>query len=144
MWQGFLASTLGFFAADEVGSGSPMIPRSIGELEISARVTGTAGATMPGISKSTLEGIDSVSSDINVFDATLTEVVMSITDYRLIVLDEGGVGQTDTAAIESTQVVSETRWDHHLGLLEPRELAGLITQTTDILDSSELATEVSP
>ncbi|KAM7203575.1 hypothetical protein V8F33_002195 [Rhypophila sp. PSN 637] len=125
-WQSNLAAAaeteLGKFGYDK----KLLLPTFIAELEISADVPGE-GALLSGATRSHAHGFNEVSIDINLFDESLSRVIMSMKDLRLSQvdgIDELGDGNgQDQSAVDPANITSQLVWDYDLRVLRPEELA---------------------
>ncbi|EPE35574.1 Thiolase-like protein [Glarea lozoyensis ATCC 20868] len=124
--QGWLGSTC-YDSADKenngnFGFGKPMVPTSIRGLEISVNISADAGHTMPSVCTSHPHGFNEYSANIDIFDENLSQVLLSVNDFRLspLEIDDGdeaskeeGLSNVDAAAISS-----QVRWDYALDGLD--------------------------
>ncbi|EFQ36694.1 KR domain-containing protein [Colletotrichum graminicola] len=132
--QAWMGSTSGSNGPGSFGFNKPMLPKSIGELEISVKIPADVGYMMPGCCRSTSHGFNEWSASITTFDTELSRVFLSITDFRLAELDvevaanpalEGEDPHVDPAAI-----ASNIKWNYALDLMKPSDVARVISETS--------------
>ena len=143
--QGYLGSTCDDSKNGDFGFNNPMVPTSIGELEISVDVPGDIGYMMPGVSHSRKHGFNELSATINMFDKELSKVLISVAGFHLSALEiddteeserEGGVN------VDPADITSELHWNYALDFMEPKEIsqallgAGISTMDDKIIQVS--------
>ncbi len=124
-WQGCLGSTCYNANNGDFGFDKPMVPTSIGELEISVDVAANVGYMMPGICRSHRHGFNEFSANINMFDKDLSRVFLSVADFRLSVLEMADVensGVEGSDHVDPADIASEVHWNYALDVMEPTEI----------------------
>lgn len=138
-WVGTTSNTHG---PGSFGFDAPMLPKSIGELEIAADVPGDVGYVMPGFSRSNRHGFNEWSADIYMLDSGASRVFLSIADFRLAELevDDAAAQDRDGVDVDPAEIASEVHWNFALDLLKPAEISRVVSSTT----AHEMLGEVSP
>ena len=129
IWQGYLGSTCNSTNNGDFGFGKPMVPISMGELEISVDVPADVGYMMPSVCRSHRHGFNEILADINVFDKDLSQVFLSVADFRLSALemDDAGISDGEGAAdIDRADITSEVHWNYALDVMEPTEISQVV------------------
>ncbi|KAK2009421.1 KR domain-containing protein, partial [Colletotrichum eremochloae] len=131
--QAWMGSTSGSNGPGSFGFAKPMLPKSIGELEISIDIPADVGYMMPGCCRSTRHGFHEWSANITTFDTELSRVFLSITDFRLAELevDEAAkpVLEGEDLHVDPAEIASEMKWNYALDFMKPSEVAGVISET---------------
>ncbi|KAK1993635.1 KR domain-containing protein [Colletotrichum falcatum] len=131
--QAWMGSTSGSNGPGSLGFGKPMLPKSIGELEISIDIPADVGYTMPGYCRSTRHGFNEWSASIATLDAELSRVFLSITDFRLAELEVDDAAKPavegDDPHVDPAAISSDVRWNYALDLLKPSEVAEVVSKT---------------
>jgi acyl transferase domain-containing protein len=125
-WQGWLGSTCDNTNNGDFGFDKPMVPISIGELEISVNVPAEVGYMMPGMCRSHRHGFNDFSADINMFDKDLSKVLLSVADFRLSPLEMEPDGEAGIAAVDPADITSEVHWNFALDVMEPTEISQVV------------------
>lgn len=131
-WQGCLGSTCDHTNSGDFGFGKPMVPTSIGELEISVDVSADEGYIMPGICRSHKHGFNEFSANINMFNTDLSKVFLSVADFRLSALDMDDAGDPDgevDADVDPANISSKVKWNYALDVMEPKEISQVLSGT---------------
>ena len=128
-WQGCLGSTCDNTNNGDFGFGKPMVPTSIGELEISVDVPADVGYMMPGICRSHRHGFNEFSANINMFDKDLSKVFLSVADFRLSALEMDDAGNSDGEGgvdVHPADITSEVHWNYALDVMVPTEISQVV------------------
>lgn len=143
--QAWVGTTSNSNGPGSFGFDAPMLPKSIGELEISADIPADVGYAMPGFSRSKRHGFNEWSTDINMLDAGLSQVFLSIADFRLAELDvdDGAKPDRDAVDIDPAEIASEVHWNFALELLKPAEISQVVSSVPAATAHDRLV-EVSP
>ncbi|KAJ5441781.1 hypothetical protein N7491_004187 [Penicillium cf. griseofulvum] len=125
IFQGWLGSTCGPDNSGNFGLDKPLVPISIGELEISADVPADAGYIMHGFCLSQKQTFNEFSADIHMFNNELSKVLLSVSDFRtseVDIEDDAGSEQEALPDIDPAEIISQVYWNHSMDLLKPAEL----------------------
>ncbi|KAG9769377.1 putative polyketide synthase, partial [Aureobasidium melanogenum] len=130
MWQGWVGSTQDYAVPGELGTERPLVPTSLGELEVSMDIPGDIGYLMPGIGRSRRHGFDEFSADITMFDKDLSKVVVSVSDFHLSPLEvDSGAEAGAAAVVDPAEIASEIHWNYLLDAMEPKEIEQALLST---------------
>lgn len=143
--QAWMGSTSESNGPGSFGFEMPMLPKSIGELEISADIPADIGYMMPGYSRSSKYGFNEWSANITTFDTETSRVFLSIVDFRLAELevDDAPAGHDgEPVDVDPTEIASGIQWNYSLDLLKPSEISEAICKSAATTPYDRL-TEVS-
>lgn len=130
-WQGWLGSILhGSGHGDDADSDKLFLPTFLGEMELSARVPADVGYTMRGSCRSERYGFNEISANINLFDSHLSSVFMSVSDFRMSLVemeDAAELGEADAMEVDPAAITSVVRWEYALDLVGPSEISQIIS-----------------
>ncbi|KIW32671.1 uncharacterized protein PV07_04200 [Cladophialophora immunda] len=139
MWQGWLGSTQDYAVPGELGTEKPLVPTSIGELEVSMDMPGDIGYSIPGICRSRRHGFDEFSADISMFDKDLSKVVVSVSNFHLSPLEmESGAESGAAAVVDPADIASEVRWNYPLDAMVPEEIEQALLSTDPATPNARL------
>lgn len=143
-WQGWFGSTYGIgVSKDDFGTSEPMVPKHIGELEISADMPGDAGYTMPAVARSHRYGFSEFSTNITLFDSDLSRVLVSSADYRLGPLSTEPDAELDVTTIDRAEIMSEVNWNYSLDLVDGTEIGRALAGDNTAQKLQQVRTEAS-
>ncbi|KAF3001768.1 t1pks [Curvularia kusanoi] len=129
-WQGMLSSRCDDPAGTDFGFNKLLLPTYIGEMSISFDMPRDIGYLMPASCRSRLHGLNGVSSSIDMFDAELSRVVLSVADFRMSKVETDDaeiVADLDSKQVDVAEITSQVRWDYALDLLSPMDLSQAVT-----------------
>ncbi|KAF2180797.1 KR domain-containing protein [Zopfia rhizophila CBS 207.26] len=152
--QAWMSSTKDSNGPGSFGFSMPMLPKSIGELEISLDIPDTVGYTMPGFCRSRKHGFNEWSADLTMLDKELSKSFLSITDFRLAELEMDDAGKHDQAAdaarADPASIASRTHWNYAMDMLSSAEIAKVVLRaggadpTESILELIRMAIHQRP
>ncbi|PNY28266.1 Polyketide synthase [Tolypocladium capitatum] len=148
--QAWVGSTSSDNGSSSFGFDMPMLPKSIGELEISADIPADVGYTMPGFGYSKKHGFNEWSADIAVLDTEHSRVFLSITDFRLAELeveDAGRLdGEADVVDLDPAEIASGIHWNYALDVMKPGEINKAVSglATTRLVELVRMAIHQRP
>jgi acyl transferase domain-containing protein len=125
VWQGILSSRCEGTTTTDFGFSNLLLPTYIGEMSIVIDMPFDVGYAMPASCRSHRYGFNEVSSEINMFDAGLSRVLLSVVDFRMSQVETNDaeiVADSDVKQVNIAEITSQVRWDYALDLLEPTEL----------------------
>ncbi|KAH8721624.1 KR domain-containing protein [Ilyonectria robusta] len=132
--QAWLGSTSGSNGPGSFGFDMPMLPKSIGELEISVDIPADIGYMMPGYSRSSKYGFNEWSANITMLDTELSRVFLSITDFRLAELDVDDAAKPtregEAVDVDPAEIASDVQWNYALDLMKPSEVGEVISKAS--------------
>ncbi|KAH8706040.1 reducing polyketide synthase [Talaromyces proteolyticus] len=129
IFQAWVGSTKDANGTGSFGFDKPLLPKSIGELEISATFPSEVGYTMPGLSHSRKHGFSEWSADITMFDKEVSKVFLSVNEFRLAELeveDSDKPDMGDGADVDPAEIASEVRWNYALDLMSSQEINNVV------------------
>lgn len=131
VFQGWLGGTSNSNGSGSFGFDMSMLPKSIGELEISVDIPADVGYMMPGFSRSKRHGFNEWSADITMLDTELSRVFLSITDFRLAELEVDDAGKPDregdVVGVDPAEIASEIHWNYALDVMKPGEISQVVS-----------------
>ncbi|KAK1573272.1 KR domain-containing protein [Colletotrichum navitas] len=130
--QAWMGTTSGANGPDSFGFDNAMLPKSIGELEISVDIPAEVGYVMPGYSRSRRHGFQEWSADIVTLDSHLSRVFLSIKDFRLAELEvdhnAGAVPDGEQVNVDPAEISFEPRWNYALDMMTRDEVRDVISK----------------
>lgn len=146
VFQGWLGSTCSDKDSVDFGLGKPLLPKAIGELEISVHVPAAVGDVMPGFCTSQRHSFNEFSANIHMFDEDLSKVLVSVTDLRTAEVEVDDTGNLDgdggVVDIDPAEITSEVHWNYALDLMKPAEI-GQVVLGAAAMNSTDKMIEVS-
>ncbi|KAK4446921.1 reducing polyketide synthase rads1 [Podospora aff. communis PSN243] len=128
-WAGTTSNNANGSGPSSFGFDAPMLPKSIGELEVSAAIPADVGYVMPGFSRSKKHGFNEWSAEIHVLDTERSQVLLSIADFRLAELevDDAANSDRDADGVDPAEITSDVQWNFALDLLRPAEISQVLS-----------------
>ncbi|KAM3425700.1 hypothetical protein BST61_g7637 [Cercospora zeina] len=123
VFQSWLGST---YKHGEFEFKKPFVPTFIAELEVAADIPGAAPYTMPGHCRSERHGFNELSSDIILFDAELSRVLLAVRDFRSSELDVDVSNPDGGPRVDPTDITSLVQWDAALHALDVDDMRTVI------------------
>lgn len=134
VFQGTLGSTCKNNNSSDFGLAKPYLPMAIGELEISAGMPADAAYVMPGFCRSQKHSFNELSSNITMFDSSLSKVLLSVIDLRLAEMEMDEPDKSDSegtiANADPANITSELHWNYALDVIEPSEINKVVIDET--------------
>jgi hypothetical protein len=106
----------------------PLLPTFIGELELSLNIPGDIGYVLPGLCVSKRHGFNELSSNIFTFDNSLSQVYLSVIDFRVSELASDTEKQDgQQTEVDPAEITSEVRWSSALQVMKPEEIRDVVS-----------------
>ncbi|KAF1962478.1 hypothetical protein CC80DRAFT_499849 [Byssothecium circinans] len=125
IFQGWLGSTCDSDSHGNFGFDKPLVPTSIGELEIAADIPGDVGYRMLGLCQSRKQTFNDFLADIHMFDAGLSKNLLSVTNFQtseMEIEDTVEPSAGNVTGILPSDIASEVHWRYALDFLNPAEI----------------------
>lgn len=137
-WQGVLSSSYRDprrgekTDPNEFGFDKLLLPTFIGEMVISTNIAAASiGTTMHGCCRSRQHGLNEISANISLLDESLSNLVMSVSDFRMSQVEMGDAGELtqdgEVQEVDPANITSVVRWNYALDVLEPSEISQAMT-----------------
>nr|B3FWU0.1 RecName: Full=Reducing polyketide synthase rdc5; Short=R-PKS rdc5; AltName: Full=Hypothemycin biosynthesis cluster protein rdc5 [Pochonia chlamydosporia]ACD39774.1 reducing polyketide synthase [Pochonia chlamydosporia] len=129
IFQAWVGSTKDSNGPGSFGFEKPLLPKSIGELEISLDFPGEVGYSLNGLSTSKKHGFSEWSTDITMFDRNVSKLLLSVKDFHLAELeveDADRPDRTEHVDVDPAEISSEPKWNYALDFMSTQEIKQVV------------------